>query len=361
MSGRFFAVILAGGKGERFWPLSTHAKPKQMHSLVGGKPLIVEAVARLKGLVPPDRTYVITSDALVPAVRRMLPGLPGRNVVGEPCGRDTAAAVALGAALVSARDPAGVFCVVTADHVIGDLPVFRRTLRACLETAARQDVLITIGIKPSRAHTGFGYIETAGPAAARQGVRFFRVRRFTEKPDLRTAERYASSGKHYWNSGMFVWSAASVEMALARHRPALAALLRRLRTAARKPRFASALKREYRDLEKISIDYALMEKADNILMARGVFAWDDVGAWTALANHLPRDARGNVCVGSCEAMDSSANIVVSGERLTALIGVRNLVVIQAPRATLVCPRDRAQDVRRIVRKLQADGRHRGVL
>jgi mannose-1-phosphate guanylyltransferase len=357
---KHYAVILAGGRGERFWPMSTSRHPKQLLALAGGKPLLVQAVERLRGLVPPDRIFIITNRDFVPAMRRAV-RLPKRNIVGEPIGRDTAAAIAAGAALVKARDPRAVFCVLTADHVIGDLGLFRRTLRACLERAERDDVLITVGIRPTEPSTGFGYIETKGPGKSGQGVRFLPARRFVEKPDLTKATRYCASGRFFWNSGMFVWSVRAFETALTRHRPSLATLMRRLRRAAGTDRFAATLEREYRGIEKISIDYALMEKARNILMAVGEFAWDDVGSWPALDRHLPRDASGNVAVGRVEALDSFDNVIVSKDRLTALLGVSGLVVVHAGFVTMICPRDRAQDVKKLVEKVKADGRYGKVL
>lgn len=361
MNKRFHAVILAGGRGERFWPLSTARRPKQLLRLVGTKPLLTLAFERLRGLVPPDRIYVITNKDLAAATRRALPRVPARNIIGEPVGRDTAAALAVGCALVSARDPDGVFCVLTADHVIGDLPRFRQTLRASLDLAEHENVLITIGIEPRSPSTGYGYIDAPARCAARAGIRFRNVRRFVEKPDLATARRYCRSGRFFWNSGMFIWSARSLERAFAKHRPALARLIRELGPLAGTTGFDRTLRRRYAGLEKISIDYAVMEKARNIVMAEGTFAWDDLGSWSALEGHVPPDRRGNLVLGSCEALASEGNVVVSQDRLTALIGIRDLIVVQAPGVTLVCPRERAQDVKKLVEQLRAGGRHAGVL
>jgi mannose-1-phosphate guanylyltransferase len=360
MNSKPYAVILAGGRGERFWPASTSRTPKQLLALAGGKPLLMQAVERLRGLIPPDRIFIVTNRDFVPAMRRAVP-LPRENIVGEPVGRDTAAAIAVGAALVKARDPRAAFCVLTADHVIGDLALFRRTLRACLARAGKDDILITIGIRPTEPSTGFGYIETKAQGVREDGVRFLPAQRFVEKPDLAKATRYCASGRFFWNSGMFVWSVRSFEAALARHRPSLVALMRRLGRTAGTGHFTAALEREYRGIEKISVDYALMEKARNIVMAVGEFAWDDVGSWPALDRHLPRDSNRNVAVGRVEVLDSSDNVVISQDRLTALLGVRGLVVVHAGPVTMICPRERAQDVKKLVEKLKADGRYGKVL
>ena len=353
MSTPHYAVILAGGRGERFWPLSTSRHPKQLLSLVGDTPLLAQAVDRLEGLIEPDHVFVITNTDLVDASRRAAPSLPPGNVIGEPVGRDTAAAVALGAALVKARAPNGAFCILTADHIINDLPLYRDTLREGLALAHAQDVLLTIGIHPTKPATGYGYIESGEPVSHAGRIEFFRATRFVEKPDLATAEAYLSSGSYYWNAGMFMWSVASLEKAFGIHRPQLADLIATLVPAIQADALAPALEREYAALEKISIDYALMEKADNIVMAKGTFPWDDVGSWSALENHFDPDEDDNIRVGAAELLNSSGNIVISGNRLTALIGVSDLIVVQADGATLVCPKDKAQDVRKLVEQLRA--------
>jgi len=296
---------------------------------------------------------VITGAAMADAARAAAPQVPRENVIGEPCGRDTAAACALACALVKACSPQAAFCILTADHVIEDLEVFRQTLRQALALAAETDRLLTIGIPPAFPSTGFGYIETAGRAAERAGVEFLAVRRFVEKPDRATAERFLAAGSYYWNSGMFIWSVRAFAAALARHAPAWSALAERVGEAVGRPDFDAVLRAEYERIEKLSVDYAVMEKADNIWMARGAFRWDDVGSWPALANHLTPDAAGNAVLGQCEALDATGNVVVSRDRLTALIGVQDLVVVHAEGATLICPKHRAQDVRDLVRRLAA--------
>ncbi len=360
MDERFYAVILAGGRGERFWPLSTARKPKQLLSLVGGRPLIAQAVDRLESMIPSSRVFIITNKDLVAATREAVPNLPAGNVVGEPVGRDTAAAIALGAALVRARHPDAAFCVLTADHIMGDIPLYRKTLLEALNLASAQEVLVTIGMRPSDPNTGYGYIEAGDRFSESNGIAFFRARRFVEKPDRETAEQYLRAGRYFWNSGMFIWSVRSLENAFRKFRPALVELMKQI-GAAQAAEVPAVLDREFGKLEKISIDYALMEKADNIIMARGEFAWDDVGSWTALENHLPKDAAGNAVTGRCESVDSNDNIVVSGDRLTALVGVSGLVVVQSGGVTLVCPKERAQDVKKLVEKLKASGSYGEVL
>lgn len=361
MTAERYAVILAGGKGERFWPLSTAKKPKQLLSLVGEQSLLEQAVERLRGLIPPERVFVITNADLVEASRKAAPSLPAANIVGEPVGRDTAAAVALGGALVKARKHDGVFCVLTADHVIGDLPLYRGTLHAAMDLAEAEDVLITIGMEPTEPSTGFGYIEVGDIHSERGGITFLKAKRFVEKPNLDRANSYLASGNYLWNSGMFIWSVQSLAAGLRRHRPQLAKLMDEMAKVAGKPEFAAALAKAYEALDKISIDYALMEKSENILVARGAFAWDDVGSWAAMPNHFPSDLGGNTVVGSSEGIEATGNIVYSKDRLTALVGVKDLVVVQAEGVTLVCHRDKVQDIKKLVEHLRKTGRHQELL
>lgn len=355
MNANAYAVILAGGRGERFWPMSTHRRPKQLLALVGKRALLADAVFRMRPIIPEKRILVITSADLQDAVCRLLPGLPKENVIGEPCGRDTAAAITLAAALIKARNPQAVFCVLTADHVISDAVVFRRTLQEALARAAAADVLVTVGLKPLFPSTGFGYIEAGAPAGRLAGAAhttFYRVKRFVEKPNADIAARYVKTGRFYWNSGMFVWSLSTWERALRRHCPPLACLMDTLTPLAGRPGFNAQLKRAYAGLKKISVDYAVMEHADNIIMAEGVFPWDDVGSWSALEQHFPKDGQGNVVVGNAELLESSGNIVVADKGLVALVGVDNMVVVKAGDVTLVCRKDRSQDVKRVVENLR---------
>ena len=350
-----YAVIMAGGKGERFWPLSTSKHPKQLLALVGDKPLIAQAVDRLDGLVSPENIFVVTNADLVDATREAAPLLPPENIVGEPVGRDTAAAVACGGALVKARDENGVFAVLTADQVMGDLDVFFATIKGGMDLAGQNDILVTIGIQPTYPSTGFGYIESGDAFERVENIEFRRANRFVEKPDEATASGYVSSGNFYWNSGMFIWSVPALEQAFAAHSPEMRRLMDALTDYARQGRIVDGMDATYPSLKKISIDYALMEKADNIIMACGTFAWDDVGSWPALEGHFPQDGDGNTRMGQVETIDASSNIVLSRDRLTALIGVEGLVVVQAEGVTLVCPKDRAQDIKQMVVALRETG------
>lgn len=351
----YYAVILAGGRGERFWPLSTSRQPKQLLDLVGDKALIAQAVDRIADLIPPGHVFVITNADLVEATRKALPDLPRANIIGEPMGRDTAAAVALGCALVESRNPQAAFCILTADQVMGDLPVFRQTLHDALALALREPVLITLGIRPAHPDTGFGYIH-AGEAYTREGgTEFARVLKFEEKPNLARAKTFVADGCYFWNSGMFIWSVPTLRQELERFCAPLVCMMDAVGPHIGKDSFADVLKKRFQELSKISIDYALMEKADNILMAEGGFAWDDVGSWPALEKHFESDEDGNTRIGTTEVLDASGNILFSRGRLTACIGVKDLIVVQADGVTLVCPKDRAQDIKLMVKALHERG------
>lgn len=361
MMDNLYAVIMAGGKGERFWPMSTAKRPKQVLSLVGGKPMIQLAVERVGGIVPPERVIVITSADLVDVICEAAPVLSRKNVIGEPYGRDTAAAVALASAIVKAHDPDGVFCVLTADHIIYEHDLFKTTLHESAQMAAKNNVLITIGIVPTEPSTAFGYIEYGAKCKYAGKIEFRQVERFVEKPDATTAAEYINTGKFCWNSGMFIWSVSAIQDALGRYQPQLLKMADKMESLVDSGGFNARLAEEYSQLDKISIDYAIMEKADNILMAKGAFTWHDVGSWPALQNHFDSDDAGNILIGKAEQLASKGNIVCSNERLTALIGVENLVVVQAEGATLVCSREKAQDVKKMLGLLREKGGYDDVL
>jgi mannose-1-phosphate guanylyltransferase len=308
----------------------------------------------LAALVPPEQVLVITNESLVEACRCAIPQVPAENVIGEPCGRDTAAACALAGAIVAKRCPDAVLAMLTADHVMRDGDRFRAVLGAAYERALREPVIVTLGIKPDYPSTGFGYIE-CGEGAAESGVVFRPAIRFVEKPDRSTAEGYLQTGRYLWNGGMFIWHVRTLQDALDRHVPVLAQMTRDLMPAVDTAGFCSALRAAYAPLSRISIDYAVMEKAANIVTAESSFGWLDVGTWAALEKLHEKDAQGNILLGVSEALDSRGNLVVSRERLTALIGVEDLVVVHAGDATLICPKNRTEDVKQMVQALAARG------
>lgn len=352
MTTHAYAVILAGGKGERFWPLSTAARPKQLVPLFGGTPLLTQAVERLDGVIPPDRVWIITSRQLADAIAAAAPSVPRGQIIGEPCGRDTATACALACAIVRSQDPQGVACILTADQLSTDVPRFRQALSDAIAFASRGTDIVTVGIPPTHPATGFGYIEIEAPIDTGLATPIDRAKRFVEKPDAATAAKYIAGRRHFWNSGMFIWHVDAMHKALCLHAPDMLALADSFEAAAREGRLDAEIERLYPSARKISIDYAVMEHASNIAVVHGDFGWDDVGSWPSVAAHFPADEGGNVAIGPCEALDSTGNIVVAEDgRLTALVGVNDMVVVHAGRATLVCPKSRAQELKALLARL----------
>jgi len=350
-----YVVIMAGGRGERFWPASRHSTPKHLLPIVGETPMLTQTVERVLGVAPRENIFVITTQAQLAGVRAACPQLPVENLVAEPMGRDTAAATGLAMLLVQQRDPQAAFAMLPADHVIHDVREYQTLLNAAFAAAESADVLVTLGIKPTEPATGFGYIEQAGPWKNVAGREVISVKRFVEKPDLATAQEYLASGRYLWNAGMFVWRVPVVEAGLKTHAPELHAGLVALGQAAVRDGWARALAAAYPHLKKISVDYALMEKSSNVVVVPATCDWDDVGAWPAIANHFPKDAAGNVLRGLAMVEGGANNIVVARDgHLTAVVGASDLVVVTTADATLVCPRDKAQEIKALLKRLEAD-------
>ncbi len=347
-------MVLAGGRGERFWPLSRASNPKQLLPLAGRSSLLRQTVSRVKSVVPPERMFVITSSAIESRVRSELRDFARINVVGEPRSRNTAPALALASFLISRRSPDAICAVLPSDHVVGKRAEFLRNLRQAAGAAGRGN-LVVFGVRPTRAETGYGYIH-AGGSEPGSGPGVLRVRRFVEKPDHRTAEKFLKSGEHYWNSGMFVWRVDVFLDGVRRHMPSLHRYLARLeRDLCRKtPR--SALREFYSRVEADSVDYGLLEKSRNIVMVKAAFPWDDLGSWTSLERIYDKDDNGNVSHGEAVALDTTDCVIFSQQGLVATLGVRDLVIVRTEDVTLVCAREMAQEVRRISRSLSASGR-----
>jgi mannose-1-phosphate guanylyltransferase len=350
-----FAVILGGGAGTRLWPSSRRARPKQLLALGGTESLLGAAVRRAQAFFGVDRTLVVTAADQEAAIRAALPELPAENIIAEPVPRNTAAAVGLGAVVATRRGgPDAVIAVFPADPFIGDEPAFERLVR--LATAEARQTIVTIGIRPTHAETGFGYLRLGArlPRAAADPVH--EVGAFVEKPDRATAERYLASGEYLWNSGMFFLTARRMFEETRRHLPALGALLD---AAVAADDLQPVIDAGYPGAPAISIDNGIMEKASGLRVVPGEFGWNDVGSWAALNAVRPPDARGNVVLGGATLIDGDGNIVVAeeGAPFVGVVGVQDLVVIATRDAILVIPKDRAQDVRQVVEAAKKAGRH----
>lgn len=341
---------MAGGRGERFWPKSRLKKPKHLISIVGDEPMLLQTINRLKKLVPKENIFIITNKEQHDAVIELCSELASSQIIAEPIGRDTAAAVGLAKVLVKQKNPQGVFAVLPADHVINDVENLENCLRAGFEIALKDDVLVTIGIPPTEPSTAYGYIKKGainGP--------FYKVDKFVEKPNLETAQAYLASGDYFWNAGMFVWRVPPLEAALKEHCPELAQGLAALEAS---NYLEAALATLYAQLPKISIDYALLEKANNVVTIPASFDWDDVGEWPAIARHNRLDLNNNAISGDAVITEGSGNIVVNEDgHLTALIGVDNLIVVQTKDATLICHKDKAQDIKKLLKQVSENAKY----
>jgi mannose-1-phosphate guanylyltransferase len=348
MSNSFYALVLAGGSGTRFWPLSRKSTPKQLLRLFNDGTLLEETLHRLEGLLPPENILILTNEEQEQAVRELLKNHPRENIYAEPAKRDTGAAIALGVGLIAARDSGATMVVLPADHLIRDRSAFQADLRAAARAAEQSGDLITIGIKPTWACPGFGYIEK-GVKAYGPANDLFEVVRFREKPAVDLAESFVRSGNFYWNAGIFIWTVKAILTELNRHAPELGEFVSCVRHSAD---LGKILKKRFPSLPKISIDYAVMEKAGRALVRPASFDWDDVGSWTAVAKYFDQLPNGNTANCPVTSEMSGNNIVFSKDKLqVALLGVRDLIVVQTEDAILVCNRHEVENVKKLVESL----------
>jgi mannose-1-phosphate guanylyltransferase len=365
------AIILAGGRGTRFWPRSRSRAPKQLLNIVGARTMLEQTVARLAPLFSASRLWVVTNDEQAAAVRRQVPRLAASHVLTEPVGRNTAAAIGLAAAHLAHQLGSGgdaLMAVLPADHFIAQEARYRRIMQAALAVASRPGALVVLGIPPAHPETGYGYIERSGRGFRSRGCAAYAVRRFTEKPALARARQYVAAGRYYWNAGMFFWRLSTLLRNLERFLPATHRALMRLTETIGTPRYKRTLRRIYPQLQNISVDYAVMEPATRSRPTRaaqgkpaadGAFVlpadvgWSDIGSWAAVYELEARKAGDNVSAGPVIALDANGNYFWTPKKLIAAIGVRDLVVVETPDALLICPRDRAQDVGQIVKRLES--------
>jgi mannose-1-phosphate guanylyltransferase len=360
----FYPVILAGGRGTRFWPLSRKKRAKQLLALDGKRTMIQQTVARLLPLAPPKQFWIITNGDLRPAVLKQLPKLPKKQVLAEPVGRNTAPAIGLAAFLLLREHPDAVIGMFPSDHVIADERSYRETIQLGAEIAASGENIVVLGIRPNRAETGYGYIE-AGSVFSGNALR---VRRFTEKPDAETAAAFVAAGNYFWNSGMFLWSARTLANALREHLPKTASLLEEIAAAFGTRRFGRTFRGLYPRCENISIDYAVLEprsakgeQAGNIFCLPADFGWNDLGSWTALHEHHTKSnpPQGNLINGAgVFVLNAHGNYVHAPGKFVAAVGVSNLVVVETPDALLITTLQHAQDVGKVVKHLDEKKLHK---
>lgn len=350
----FYAVVMAGGSGTRFWPLSRKHAPKQTLPILGSVTMVRQTVERLFPLFDPRQVFVVTAHEHSDLIRRDLDLIPAENIIDEPMGKDTAPAIGLAAAFLQWRDPEATFAILPADHYIDDPLRFQKSLQKGRE-AARSGALVTFGIKPRSPATCYGYLKRG----EREGEAF-RVQRFCEKPKLEVAKEFVKSGEYFWNGGIFVWEAKTILDAIGRHLPDLAASLKEIQGALGTSRLPSILSREYGKIQRVSIDYGVMEKAERVLMVDAEFEWDDVGSWSAAADRRDKDAAGNVLSGKTLAVETKETLVLSSDpnHLVGVLGLEGYVVVHTPDATLVCPKNRSEDLKKLIDEIRAKGLER---
>lgn len=347
-----FAVIMAGGGGTRLWPRSTEQKPKQMHALVGEKPLVQETADHLQKILGFDNVYIVSNEHHARAILESMPYMKDKFII-DPYRRDTAACIGLAAVYLSKMDPNAVMGVFPADPFIGSEKEFGEAIHAAESLAAHGHV-VAIGIRPTGPETGYGYIETGEVFGEINGQRALKVKCFEEKPSLEKAKEYLASGGYLWNSGMFVWSIPIVLSLYRKHLPGIYERLMRIDDAIGTPQEKDVVDSEYREMQKISVDYGIMEKLDDILVVAGEFDWNDIGNWAAVKDIRNNDENGNVIEGRHVTIDTKNCLILGAEKkIVATIGIEDLIVVDTEEALLICHKDRVQDVKQIVETLRA--------
>jgi len=355
MTGLMYVTILAGGGGTRLWPLSRKATPKQFLQLLSERTMLQATVDRVLPLTATSQMYVVTAGDYVASTREQLPELPPEHVIGEPRARNTALAIGLAAVYIAHEDPDAIMASVGSDHLIRNVDLFRATLLAGAEAAAQGDYLVTIGITPTEPHIGYGYIQAGDEELRANAMSVRSVLGFQEKPDRDTAQRYLESGNYYWNTNYFVWKVSSILRAIEEHAPDLAAHLDRIRRAIGTPREDEVIREVYDQARSEAIDPAILEKASNLLVVPATFDWSDVGSWSDLYQLAETNEKNAMLRGELSqhlSIDSEGCLVFPGDRLVATIGLTDIVVVNTPDVILICPKDRAQDVKKLVEELQ---------
>ncbi|MDP8219196.1 MAG: mannose-1-phosphate guanylyltransferase [Candidatus Theseobacter exili] len=347
-----YGVIMAGGKGERFWPASRRSKPKQVLTMFGNKSLLQLTINRMSKLVSEDRILVVSNSAQEKAIKKECCLLPSENILLEPIGKNTAPCIVWAATWIEHYDPEGVMVVVPADQSIGNEEMFVEVLKFCTSTALKEDVLITLGISPTRPESGYGYIHRGKLFGEDDKHRLFNVEGFKEKPSIEIAGDYLESGDYLWNSGMFIWSVKAILEATKSFMPDLYKSSRELKDTIGTSQEKEAFVKFYEQAEKVSIDYGIMEKAQNVLVAEASFGWDDLGSWSSLERHMQKDENGNTVRGEAHLEECRNCLVVSDEGIVTLLGLENIIVVRDSNAVLVLDKKKDQEVRKILQGLR---------
>ncbi|WP_105618997.1 mannose-1-phosphate guanylyltransferase [Vallitalea okinawensis] len=347
-------VIMAGGKGERFWPKSRIERPKQFINLINENTMLQETFSRLMGFVEPENVYISTGDLYVDTIKEQLPYIPKENIIVEPVGRNTAPCIGLAALHIAKKDKNATMVVLPSDHLIKNRSEFINTLKKAVSVAERGENLVTLGITPNQPETGYGYINFDDNYKHFYGDNVYKVNKFVEKPDYSTACYYVETGTYLWNSGMFIWNVRTIFNNFKKYLPDHYKRLLTIEGSLGTDEYKEVLDREYNQFESISIDYGIMEHAENIYVLPGIFGWDDVGSWTALNRIHSKDINGNVVKGKVVSLDTNNCIIEANDKLIATIGLNDVVVVDSEDAILICDKNNAQDVKKILTRLKED-------
>ncbi len=343
-----YALIMAGGLGTRFWPKSRKKHPKQLLRIDNERTLIQNTITRLQPLMPPEHIFIVSTKEQIDEIHRQLPEIPENNLIIEPKGKNTAPCIGLSALFMQQLDPEEVMVVLPADHLITNNYEFIKILRAGNKVAAEKGNLVTIGIKPTFPATGYGYIQFNGEIESVDGVEVLKVKTFAEKPNLDTAKRFVSSGDFLWNSGIFLWKIKTILSEIEEHLPHLYDGLMEIKKSLNSPKLSETINRVYCQIKSISIDYGVMEYAKNVTVLKGEFGWNDLGSWDEVYNICAKDKNKNVLIGRHLLKNSEGCFIDSPDKCVALVGLNNLIVVNTDDALLICPREKAQEVKDIV-------------
>lgn len=349
-----YTLIMAGGSGTRFWPRSKTQKPKQYLNIFGESSLLQDTIERFATFTEKENIYIVSSANQAKVLEEQTPMLPKQNLIYEPIGRNTLPCIGLAAMYAERENPDGIMVVSPSDHLITNNQLFEETVLAAVKIADERNGIVTIGITPSYPATGYGYVETKEDITGDEKIAQFKVERFVEKPDEKTASEYLKQGGFYWNSGLFVFKVSVFLEAVEKFAPELYADLRKIQADFGNPTYEETLDTIYRAVKGISVDYGIMEHADNIFLVEGNFDWNDLGSWESVYLTDEKDENGNAGAGEALLVDTKNSYVYSDEKLIAVVGLEDVIVVQDGNTTLVCKRDKAEDVKKIVEQLKAE-------
>jgi len=351
-----YAVIMAGGSGTRFWPWSREDTPKQLLKIVGQKSMLQHTIDRITPLFKPENILIVTNVLHKEKIQKQVPQIPPANIIAEPIGRDTAPCIGLAATIIHKKAPDSVMIVMTADHVIEPASRFVQMAETAMNIVSKNNSLLTMGIKPTEPSVSYGYIHRGNRLLEENGFSVYEVESFKEKPDKTTAQRFITTGEYYWNGGVFVLQTAKILEYLAKYTPKLALGLQKIGAALGTEFEWTTVEKEYQAFEKISIDYAVMEKAKDVVVMEVDFTWDDVGSWFAIERWNKKDTAGNTILGNHFGMDTDSCIIVNNEpHLIATIGVSDMIIVHTKDATLICNKQKAEQIKKLVEELKQAG------